>query len=104
MTRIRLAAAAALVVASLAATAHAREQPAWDAIARQCSAEMGRTAAAWPLWAECTIARAFPRVSRERTQQCIRQVEAVRAREQKCDMCGDPIGDVVSCVERGPRR
>jgi hypothetical protein len=102
MTRIRLAAAAALVVASLTASAHAQEPPAWDAIARQCSAEMGRTAAAWPLWAECTVSRAFPNVSRARTQECIRQVEATRWREQKCAMCGDPIGEVVSCVERGP--
>jgi hypothetical protein len=104
MTRIRLAAAAALVVASLTASAHAQEPPAWDAIARQCSAEMGRTAAAWPLWAECTVSRAFPNVSRARTQECIRQVEATRAREHKCAMCGDPIAEVVSCVERGPRR
>jgi hypothetical protein len=98
MTRVRLvAAAAALVVASLTVTAHAQ---AWLPVARQCSAEMGRTAAAWPLWAECTIARAFPRVSRERTQQCIRQVEASRSRKQECALCGDPVRDVVSCVER----
>jgi hypothetical protein len=101
MTRIRTLAAAAALVAGMTASAHAQT---WAPIARQCSAEMGRTAAAWPMWAECTVSRAFPNVSRARTQQCIRQVEASRWREHKCDLCGDPIGDVVSCVERGPGR
>lgn len=100
MTRARLAAAAALAIASLTVSAHAQEPPAWRAIERQCSEKIGRTAAAWPLWAECTIARAFPRVSRARAQQCIRRVEEARMRERECALCGDPVRDVVSCVER----
>lgn len=98
MTRTRLAvAAAAIAVVSLVTTAHAQT---WRPVARRCAEEMGRTAAAWPLWVQCTVSKAFPNVSRARTQQCIRRVEEVRMRERECDACGDPVGDVVSCVER----
>lgn len=99
MPRPRLAVcAAAFAIAGLTASAHAQ---AWLPTARQCSEHVGRTAAAWPLWAQCTVAKAFPQVSPARTQQCIRQVEASRARKQECAMCGSPIGEVVRCATAG---
>lgn len=89
----------AMAVLSVAAIAHAQE---WSPVARQCSAEIGEQAGHWPEWSRCVIARVYPKTDPGRVSACIHKVEEIREREQACNMCGDPVADVVRCAEGQP--
>jgi hypothetical protein len=94
----RTAAAAVLSVLVVAATAHAQT---WRPITRQCSAQLGEQGGKWPLWAQCTIARAFPHTDPTRVQRCIAQVTKIRERTHACNLCGDPVRSVIDCATEG---
>jgi hypothetical protein len=100
-TRITSLLAVGAVVA-LVSTAWAADR--WDALARQCAAEIaartdcGSCSADWPYVVLCMISRgAKPgTVSQARVQQCIAQVGEADAND--CFGCKNRIGETMQCL------
>jgi hypothetical protein len=98
---------AIILTAALCAASPMAHAQTWLPIARECAEAIDRqygcTTACdnqlWPLYARCTVQRFYgDKISAARLDACMQQIWDRRWQQKTCELCGDPVGEALSCA------